>query len=101
MGSTAVARMDVAAVSAAAREYESAAGIVDGALRNRLAGLRFSGVAAGRAHGAAGERVAVALDELSVALRLWSRAAAEISVALRASAQRYREAEASAVDRLV
>ena len=87
MGQPEVARVDVAALHAVARQYEAAADIVDGA-------------AAGRAHVARGDAIRTAVDHIVDQLRQWSRAAVEIAAALRASADRYAEADASAARRV-
>ena len=49
MGQPDVARVDVAALYAVARQYEAAADIVDAAVRTHLTGLVFDGATAGRA----------------------------------------------------
>src|SRR5262245_58533037 len=94
------ARVDVAALHAIAREYESAAGIVDGAVRTHLAGLAFDGASAGRVHVARGDALRAAVDHVVDRLRQWSRAAEEIAAALHASADRYAEADLSAAQRV-
>src|SRR5260370_35059972 len=48
MGQPDVARVDVAALHAVARQYETAANIVDAAVRTHLTGLVFDGATAGR-----------------------------------------------------
>lgn len=100
MGQPEVARVDVAALHAIARQYEVAADIVDGAARTHLTGLRFDGATAGRMHAARGDAVRTAVGGVVDQLRQWSRAAAEIAAALRASADRYAEADARAAGRL-
>ena len=95
-----MARVDTAAVRAMAHEYDTAAAIVDGALRSHLDGMRFGGATAGRAYVAHGGDLAAALDELAVALRQWSRAAAEIAMSLRSAAQRYQDSDVRSADRL-
>ena len=100
MGQPRVARVDVTALHACAREYETAAGIVDAAVRTHLTGLTFDGAAAGRAHVARGDALRVAVDHVVDQLRQWSRAAAEIAAALHASADRYAEADAGAARRV-
>lgn len=96
MGQSEVARVDVAALHAVASRYEAVADIVDGAVRTHLSGLMFDGAAAGRVHAARGDALRVAVDHVVDQLRQWSRAAAEVAAALRASADRYAEADASA-----
>jgi hypothetical protein len=97
MGTTGV---DVPRVRAIAREYETAAGIVDGVVRNQLGALVFGGATAGRAYVAHGEALRGALDDVVLALRHWSRAAAEIAAVLRSSADRYVDADARAAERV-
>jgi hypothetical protein len=48
MGQPEVARVDVAALHAVARQYEAAADIVDGAVLTHLTGLVFDGAVAAR-----------------------------------------------------
>jgi Excreted virulence factor EspC, type VII ESX diderm len=100
MGQPEVARVDVAALHAVAREYETAADIVEGAVRTHLAGLLFDGAGAGRIHVARGDALRAAVDHVGYQLRQWSRAAAEIAAALRASADRYADADAGAARQL-
>jgi hypothetical protein len=100
MGQLEVARVDLAALHAVARQYEAAAGIVDGAVRTHLTGLGFDGAAAGRTHVARGDAVHAAVERMVDQLRQWSRAATEIAAALRASADRYAEADARAARRV-
>lgn len=100
MGSLETARVDTDGLRGVAREYDTAAAIVDAALRHQLGGMRFGGATAGRDHTARGDRLAGAVDGLSAALRQWSRSAAEIAIALRGSADRYQDAEARCADRV-
>ena len=100
MGQPDVARVDVAALHAVARQYEAAADIVDAAVRTHLTGLAFDGATAGRAHVARGDALRTAVDHVVDQLRQWSRAAAEIAAALRASADRYAEADSAAASRV-
>jgi hypothetical protein len=100
MGQPEVARVDLAALHAVARQYEAAAGIVDGAVRTHLTGLGFDGGAAGRMHVARGDAVHAAVERMVDQLRQWSRAATEIAAALRASADRYAEADIRAAERV-
>jgi hypothetical protein len=55
MGQPELARVDVAALHAVARQYEVAADIVEGAVRTHLSGLVFDGAAASRVHVARGD----------------------------------------------
>jgi hypothetical protein len=100
MGEPNVARVDVAALIGVARQYETVADIVDGAVRSHLTGLAFDGAAAGRMHVARGDALRFAVDRIVDGLRQWSRASAEIAAALRASADRYAEADAYAARRV-
>jgi hypothetical protein len=100
MGQPDVARVDVSALHAIARQYEAAADIVEGAVRTHLSGLVFDGAAAGRMHVARGDGLRTAVDQVVDQLRQWARAAAEIAAALRASADRYAEADARAARRV-
>ena len=100
MGLPEVARVDVPALHAVARQYEAAADIVDGALRTHVTGLVFDGAASGRMHVARGDALRTAVDHVADQLHQWSRAAAEIAAALRASADRYAEADARAARRV-
>ncbi len=100
MGEPDVARVDVAALHAIARQYEAAADIIDGAVRTHLTGLMFDGATAGRVHVARGDALRTAVDHVVDQLGQWSRAAAEVAAALRASANRYAEADASAARRV-
>lgn len=81
--------MDTAAVRSAAQRFDTAAGILAGALLNRL----FDGNVAGRAHTAHGDAVRTALDRLAAGVAQWSRAAEEVGAALRVTADRYGDAE--------
>ncbi len=83
-----------------AREYDTASAIIDAAVRNQLGSLRFGAALSGRAYAAHGGELAAALAELSTALRLWSRAAAEIAVALQNSAIRYGAAADRSADQI-
>jgi hypothetical protein len=100
MGQADVARVDVAALIGVARQYETVADIVDGAVRSHLTGLAFDGAAAGRMHVARGDALRSAVDHVVDSLRQWSRASAEIAAVLRTSADRYAEADAHAARRV-
>ena len=89
MGEPETARVDVAAVLDAARQYDTASDIVDGAIRTHLTGLRFDGAVAGRMHTAQGDALRLALNELVHRLHQWARAATEIAAELRSCADRY------------
>jgi excreted virulence factor EspC (type VII ESX diderm) len=100
MGQPEVARVDVAALHAVAHQYEAVADIVDSAMRTHLSGLMFDGATAGRMHVARGDALRAAVDRVVDQLRQWSRAAKEIAASLRASADRYAEADTGAARRL-
>jgi hypothetical protein len=100
MGEPDVARVDVAAVLGAARQYDNAADIVDTAVQTHLTGLRFDGAAAGRMHTARGDMVRNAVDDVVDRLHAWSRAASEIAAELRGCADRYVDAEARGARRM-
>jgi uncharacterized protein YukE len=100
MGETAAARVDVSALLSIARQYQAAADTVDSAVRIHLTGLAFDGAVAGRAHVARGDALRAAVDRLVLQLRQWSRASAEIAATLRASADRYADADARAAERV-
>ena len=85
--------MDCAELRAAAQHFDSAAEVLDGALRGQLSRLQFDGNVAGRSHVAHGDAVRVALDRLTAAVAQWSRAAEETAAVLRYTADRYRDAE--------
>jgi hypothetical protein len=100
MGERHVARVDVAAVHAVAGEFATAADLLATAAHTHLSRLGFDGATAGHAHAARGEALRTALDRLSGELTEWSRAAAEIAMALRAGADRYADAENRAAVRV-
>ena len=86
--------MDVAAVLDVARQYDTAADMVDAAVRTHLTGLRFDGAVAGRVHAAQGDALRRALDDLAHRLQHWVRASAEVAAELRSSADRYVDVDA-------
>ena len=100
MGQPEVARVDIAALHAVAHQYDTVADVVDSAVRRHLTGLTFDGAVAGRAHAARGDSLRAAVDHVADQLGQWSRAAAEIAAALRASADRYADADANVAGRL-
>jgi len=100
MGQPGATRVDVGALRAIAREYETAALIVDAAVRTHLSDFAFGGAAAGRAYIAHGETLRAAMDGVVTSLRQWSRAAYEVAAALRSSADRYQDADARAAARV-
>lgn len=93
------ARIDVAAVRDVAAEFDAAAGVLDTASRTHLSRLGFAGATAGRAYVARGDALRAALDQMAEALAEWSRASVEISVALRAGADRYARSDERATAR--
>ncbi len=94
MGEPDTARVDVAAVLDAARQYDTASDIVDAAVRTHLTGLRFDGAVAGRVHAAQGDALRLAIDDLVQRLHQWARAATEIATELRSCADRYVDVDA-------
>ncbi|MCT7658108.1 ESX-1 secretion-associated protein [Mycobacterium deserti] len=100
MGQADVARVDVPVLLDVARQYQVIADIVDQAVRTHLNSLTFDGAAAGRAYTAHGDAVRECLDRVAEQLRLWSRASSEIAAALRASAERYADADMRGGERL-
>lgn len=100
MGEPDFARIDVAAVRDAARQYDAVADLVDAAVRTHLTGLRFDGAVAGRAHAAQGDALRLAVDDLVQRLRLWARASAEIAAELRSCADRYVEVDIRGAHRI-
>lgn len=100
MGETDAARVDVAALSEVARQYQAVADTIDDAVRTHLTGLGFDGAVAGRGYTAQGDDVRTGVDGIVGQLRGWARASAEIAATLRASAARYADAEARAAHRV-
>ncbi len=92
--------IDVAATHRVADQFSAAAQLVDGAVSDHLARLAFGGATAGRAHTARGDTLRVELERLAAELSQWSRASVEIAAALRASADRYADAELYAAARI-
>jgi hypothetical protein len=100
VGEPDAARVDIAAVLGAARQYDAAADIVDTAIRTHLTGLRFDGAVAGRLHTARGDALRLAVDDVVDRLHQWSRAASEVAAELRSCADRYVEVDASGARRM-
>jgi hypothetical protein len=90
MGERDGARIDVAAVRAAADQFDAAGELVDRAARIRVG---FDGATAGRAHAADGDTLRRARDGVAGDLAAWARAAAEIAASLRAAADRFADAD--------
>jgi hypothetical protein len=96
MGEHDSAHVDIAAVRAAADQFDAAAQQLD---RAAHVSLSFDGATAGRAHAARGDTVRVAADWAPEELSAWARAAAEIAACLRAGANRYVDADFGAAAR--
>jgi Excreted virulence factor EspC, type VII ESX diderm len=94
------AGIDVPAVRAVADQFDAAGDLIDRAAHDHLARLAFGGISAGRAYAARGDALRLVLQHLAAELSQWSRAAGEISVALRAAAGRYADAELYAAARI-
>ncbi|MEY8017951.1 hypothetical protein [Mycobacterium servetii] len=94
------AEVDVAAVHRVADRLEAAAELIDNAVGEHLARLAFGGAAAGRAYTTRGDALRAGLQRLATELSQWSRASAAVAVALRASAERYADAELYAARRI-
>ncbi len=92
--------VDVAAVQMVANRFDDTAHLIDDAVRAHFAALSFDGVSSGRAYIGQGDALRVALNRLTGELSQWSRATAEIATVLRASADRYAEADLSAAGRV-
>src|SRR3978361_1968348 len=88
------ARLDVAALRDVARQFDASASVIDAAVSTHLAALGFGGATAGRAYAARGDALRVALERTADALAQWSRASAEIAVALRETADRSHSSDA-------
>lgn len=101
MGLSEPARVDIGVLLAAADRYAVAAEQIDDAVRSRLSALTFDGALAGRAYAAHGVALRGAVEELVEQLRHWSRAAAQISAALRVTADRFADSETRAAQRIV
>lgn len=100
MGQPHATVVDSAGVRALASQLDDIADIVEGIARTQLSRLTFDGATAGRAHAAAGDALHTALNRLGVGVTAWSRSAMEISMALRASADRYVDTDSAAAARL-
>jgi len=94
------AGIDAAAVHAIADRFGDAAELLDAAVYDHMVGLVFGGSSAGRAHSERGDALGGALDRLTTGLSHWSRAAVEIAAAMRASANRYADADGYAAARI-
>ncbi|BBX48281.1 hypothetical protein GCM10009641_06740 [Mycobacterium cookii] len=85
--------MDAATVRAVADRFDDTAHRIDAVVRIHLGGLTFDGATAGRAYAGQGDAIRFALHRLSAELTQWARATAEVAATLRASADRYSEAD--------
>lgn len=92
--------IDVLATHRVADQFRAAAEIIDRALSDRLGRLAFGGPTAGRAHTARGDALRAELERLIGEVAQWARASADIAVALRASADRYADADLYAAARI-
>ena len=92
--------VDAAAMRAVANRFDDTAQLIDGTVRTNFCRLAFDGATAGRAYVGHGDALRVALNRLSGELARWARATAEIDAALRASADRYSEADLRAAARI-
>ncbi|MDT5103434.1 MAG: hypothetical protein QOI25_947 [Mycobacterium sp.] len=100
MGESDAARVDVAALLDVARGYDALADAVDAAARKHLTRLSFDGAVAGRAYTARGDALRNSVEHVGDGMRIWARACVEIASVLRASADRYVEADARAARRV-
>ncbi|MGF2946941.1 type VII secretion target [Mycobacterium sp. Lab-001] len=94
------AEVDVPAVHGVADRLRVAAELIDDAVEEHLARLAFSGAGAGRPFAARGDALRAGLQRLAAELSQWSRASVAVAVALRASADRYADAELCAARRI-
>jgi uncharacterized protein YukE len=94
------AYVDADAVRAVANRFDDAAQLIDAAVRTHVARLAFDGATAGRAYTGHGDAVRLALNRLNGEVAQWARATAEIGAALRASVERYGEADLRAAARI-
>ena len=92
--------VDAAAVRTAANRFDDAAQLIDGAVRSHFGSLAFDGATAGRSYAGHGDALRLALNRLAGELGQWARATGEIATALRASADRYAEADQHAGARI-
>jgi hypothetical protein len=92
--------VDAAALRTVANRFDDAAQLIDGAVRTHFGSLAFDGATAGRSYVGHGDALRLALNRLAGQLGQWARATGEIAIALRASADRYIEADLSAAGRV-
>lgn len=93
MGEPQTTHVDIGALRAVASRFDDAANLISRAGQVRPV---FDGTVSGRAHVAEGSEFRRTLDQLLVDVNLWARASAEVAVALRTGADRYRGADVSA-----
>ncbi|OJZ63325.1 hypothetical protein BRW65_29845 [Mycobacterium paraffinicum] len=92
--------IDVSATHRVADQFRASAEVIERALSDQLGRLAFGGAAAGRAHTARGDALRSELGRLTAEVAQWARASVEIAAALRASADRYADAELYAAERI-
>ena len=92
--------VDAAAVHAVADRFDDAAHLIDGAVRTHFGRLAFDGTTSGRAYIGQGDALRFALHRLAGELTQWARASMEVGAALRASANRYADADQLAAARI-
>lgn len=88
--------IDPVLVLDAAHRYDTAAELLDTALRAHLSRLSFDGARAGRCYADSGDAVRLAVERACAKLTDWSRSAREIATTLRTSAQTYTDADGRA-----
>jgi hypothetical protein len=92
--------VDAVAVRAVADRFDDAAHLIDGAVRAQFGKLAFDGTTSGRAYIGQGDALRFALYRLAGELTQWARASLEVGAALRASANRYTDADQLAAARI-
>jgi hypothetical protein len=92
--------VDAAALRTVANRFDDAAHLIDGAVRTHFRSFAFDGATAGRSYIGHGDALRLALNRLAGEIAQWARATGEIANALRASADRYVEADLSAAARI-
>jgi len=92
--------VDAALLRTVANRFDDTAQLIEGAVRTHLGSLAFDGATAGRSYIGHGDGLRLALNRLAGELGQWARATGEIAAALRASADRYLEADLSAAARV-
>jgi hypothetical protein len=94
------ATVDALALRTVANRFDDAAQLIDGAAHTHFGSLAFDGATAGRNYAGHGDALRLALNRLAGELGQWARATGEIAIALRASADRYIEADLNAAARV-